>query len=61
MSTIYILKIIFAAISISILAIWYTLCWLCKKNERFEKPVLILTFALAGIAILACIITSMGV
>ena len=61
MSTIYILKIIFAAISFSILATWYILCWLYTKNDKFEKPVLILTFVLAGISILACIITSMSV
>lgn len=55
MITIDIIKIIFAVISFSTMATWYIFCWLCKKNEKFEKPALILTFVLAGIAILACI------
>ena len=61
MTTIYAIKIIFAVIGFSTIVTWYTLCWLCKKNEKFEKPALVLTFVLAGMAILACVGTSLGV
>ena len=60
MTTFEIVKAVVAYISFSIMATWYVMCWLCKKNEKLEKPVLILAFVLAGIAILACTITAMG-
>ena len=46
------IKIAFVVITFLLTIIWYIFCWLCKKNEKFEKPTLVLTFILAGIAIL---------
>lgn len=56
-----IVKFIIGGIGFSILAIWYTVCWLCKKNDKYEKLALILTLILAGTAILVFIGASVGV
>ena len=55
------IKLIIGGIGFLILAIWYTVCWLCKKNDKFEKPALILTLILVGTAILVFIGASVGV
>ena len=55
------IKIIVGGVGFLILVIWYTVCWLCKKNDKFEKLAFILTLILAGTAILVFIGASVGV
>ena len=55
------IKLIVGGIGFILLAIWYAVCWLCKKNDKFEKLALILTLILAGTAILVFIGATVGV
>ena len=43
MTTFEIVKAVAAYISFLIMITWYVMCWLCKKNEKLETPVFILT------------------
>lgn len=61
MTIIDIVKIIFAVISFLTIATWYVVCWLYKKNDKFEKSAFVLTLIIAGISIVALVGTSLGV
>ena len=49
------LKLTIAVICFLALTTWYVFCWLCRKNEKFEKTTFVLTIMLAVLSILACI------
>lgn len=49
------IKLIVGGVGFLLLAIWYAVCWLCKKNDKFEKLAFMLTLILAGTAILVFI------
>ena len=50
-----IIKIIVACISFSVIATWYIVFWLYKKNDKYAKPAVVLTFTLPFITTLVCI------
>ena len=54
MTTINIIKTIVACISVLLIASWYTVFWLYKKNDKYAKPAVILTFTLPVMTLLVC-------
>ena len=60
MTTLNMIKIIVACISVLHIATWYTVFWLYKKNDKYAKPAVILTFTLPCSALLVCAVVSWG-
>ena len=60
MTIINIIKIIVYCMSCLVTVSWYTVFWLYKKNDKYEKPAVILTFTLPAMALLVCAVVSWG-
>ena len=61
MRAIDIIKIIWAIVYFTTVVVWYVMCCLSIRNDKFQRPAFILICSLGVMAVINCVLSTIGI